>query len=458
MHIHILGIGGTFMGGLAALAKASGHTVTGQDKKLYPPMSTQLEVLGIEVQEYSVSALPARDQVDMVVVGNVMSRGKEVVEALLNNGLPYTSGPQWLAEQILCHRHVLAVSGTHGKTTTSSMLAWILEYVGLEPGYLIGGVPKNFSESARLGKSKYFVVEADEYDSAFFDKRSKFVHYRPQTLVINNLEFDHADIFPNLAAIQRQFHHLVRTVPGTGLIVHNGEDHNIDEVLENGCWSKCQAFTVNDKYPNGWMANETSAHSFLVSYQDKIKGEVKWSQLGKHNVLNGLAAIAAAHHVGVGIEHACHALHSFQGVKRRLEVLFQSDQVTIYDDFAHHPTAIETTLNGIRASYPDDQLIAIFDPNSNTMKRGEHNKVLASAFVKADAIWAYQHSALEWEIDDVFEQIADKTIVFKEIEVTLKEIMSSIDKSKSTHLVVMSNGGFGLLREKLVKAIQSSNF
>lgn len=452
MHIHILGIGGTFMGGVAAIAQASGHKVTGQDKKLYPPMSTQLEALGIDVEEYSVSALPAKDQVDIVIVGNVMSRGREVVEALLNKGLPYTSGPQWLAEQVLCDRHVLAVSGTHGKTSTSSMLAWILEYAGLEPGFLIGGVPKNFSESARLGKSKYFVVEADEYDSAFFDKRSKFVHYRPISLIVNNLEFDHADIFPDLAAIQRQFHHLIRTVPSSGLIVHNADDTNIDDMLAQGCWSECQSFTSKDDESKNWSFKEMSAHSFQVIYQGKKSGEVKWSQLGQHNVMNGLAAIAAAHHAGVDIELACNALHSFHGVKRRLEVLFQNEQVVLYDDFAHHPTAIETTLKGIRSSHPDDQLIAIFDPNSNTMKRGEYNAVLAQAFETADDIWAYQHPALKWSVDDVFKPVLDKTTAFDDVEAVLNPILNSITASKKTHIVIMSNGGFGLLREKLKAA------
>jgi len=424
MHIHILGIGGTFMGGLAAIAQAKGHKVTGQDKKLYPPMSTQLDNLGIEVQEYSPHALPDNEAVDMVIVGNVMSRGKEVVEALLNRQLPYTSGPQWLAEHILNDRHVLAVSGTHGKTTTSSMLAWILEYAGLAPGFLIGGVPKNFSESARLGKGDYFVVEADEYDSAFFDKRSKFVHYRPTTLIVNNMEFDHADIFSNLAAIQRQFHHLIRTVPGQGLVIHNQSDKNVLAMLEMGCWSKQQ-----------------------------LCEQVNWKLIGEHNVMNGLAAIAAAHHAGVKIDLACHALHAFHGVKRRLELISERPLVNVYDDFAHHPTAIETTLQGLRNRYPNDQIIAIFDPNSNTMKRGEHNEVLAASFALADKIWTYQHVHLKWNLTDVFASILGKTHVVSDANVIVKDVVENLSSNVKTHIVIMSNGGFAGLRESLKSAI-----
>lgn len=456
MHIHILGIGGTFMGGVAALAKAAGHKVTGQDKKLYPPMSTQLEKLGIEVQEYSPAALPAKGEVDMVVVGNVMSRGKPVVEALLNSGLPYTSGPQWLAENVLQDRWVLGVAGTHGKTTTSSMLAWILEYAGQEPGFLIGGVPKNFSESARLGKGRVFVVEADEYDSAFFDKRSKFVHYHPRTLIVNNIEFDHADIFSDLAAIQKQFHHLVRTIPSSGLIVRNALDSNVDDMLEIGCWTEMQGFAVGKSAPvSGWYARETSAHSYQVYFRGEKFGEVKWPLIGEHNVMNGLAAIAAAHHAGVEIELACNALHSFHGVKRRLEILHSSDSVMLYDDFAHHPTAIATTLQGIRANHPDDQIIAVFDPHSNTMKRGEHNKVLAQAFTQADAIWAYQHPELEWKVDAVFRSLANKTMIFEKTENSVDDILAFAEGKRKTHIVVMSNGGFRGMREKLQTALRN---
>ena len=454
MHIHILGIGGTFMGGVAALAQAAGHVVSGQDQKLYPPMSTQLENLGIQVSEYSPDALPKAGEVDIVVVGNVMSRGKPVVEELLKRKLPYTSGPQWLAENVLKDKWVLAVSGTHGKTTTASMLAWILEYNGYSPGFLIGGVPKNFKQSARPTHGNFFVVEADEYDSAFFDKRSKFVHYKPDTLIINNLEFDHADIFPDLAAIQRQFHHLIRTVHADGMIVYNGLEKNIDEVLKQGCWSQTQSFEVSSKTtPHGWSVEQKSAKQFSVYFQGNKKGEVNWQQLGQHNVQNALAAIAAAHHVGLNVEHSCNALSSFQGVKRRLEVLHTDEKVTLYDDFAHHPTAIQSTLSGLKQQFPNDQLVAIFDPHSNTMKRGEHNEVLAQAFVAADAIWAFQHVDLLWDITDVFQDISNKIHVFKQPQDAIVQVIKKINNNQHTHLVVLSNGSFAGLRKDLLAKI-----
>jgi len=451
MHIHILGIGGTFMGGVAALAQAAGHTVTGQDKKLYPPMSTQLEKLGIEVEEYSPDALPPVGAVDMVVVGNVMSRGMPVIEELLKRKLPYTSGPQWLAENVLQNKWVLAVSGTHGKTTTASMLAWILEYNGYQTGFLIGGVPSNFKQSARPTSGNFFVVEADEYDSAFFDKRSKFIHYKPDTLIINNLEFDHADIFPDLAAIQKQFHHLVRTVHANGMIVYNGLEKNIIDTLEQGCWTPTQTFTVSKNITqNGWSVSQRSAKSFTVYLNGQKQGEVNWQQLGQHNVQNAVAAIAAAHHVGLNVEHACNALRSFQGVKRRLEVLHTDERVTLYDDFAHHPTAIESTLSGLKKQFPNDQLIAVFDPHSNTMKRGEHNEVLANAFVAADRVWAYQHSNLQWKIETVFQAQISKTQVIDDISIAIEQILASMDPKKHTHIVVLSNGGFASLRKDLL--------
>ena len=450
MHIHILGIGGTFMGGIAALAQAAGHRVSGQDQKLYPPMSTMLEGLGIEVSEYSVDALPKSTELDVVIVGNVMSRGMPVIEALLNRNLPYTSGPQWLAEHVLKNKWVLAIAGTHGKTTTSSMLAWILEYNGYQPGFLIGGVPKNFSESARPTTGNFFVVEADEYDSAFFDKRSKFVHYHPNTLVINNLEFDHADIFPDLAAIQTQFHHLVRTVPGDGLIVHNSAEKNIDEMLLMGCWSERQAFRVDEHIAKqGWSVDQKSAKHFSVYLNGKKHGEVSWQQIGQHNVQNAVAAIAAAHHVGLSVEHACNALASFHGVKRRLEILTSNSEITLYDDFAHHPTAIESTLQGIRAQYPQDKIIAVFDPNSNTMKRGEHSLVLANSFVSADQIWAYQHTALEWKISEVFSNLSAKTQAFTDVSDVVPKILHQRDHGKHNHIVILSNGSFAGLSNEL---------
>lgn len=455
MHIHILGIGGTFMGGIAALAQAAGHRVSGQDQKLYPPMSTILEGMGIEVSEYSVDVLPKNTEVDVVIVGNVMSRGMPVIEALLNRNLPYTSGPQWLAEHVLNNKWVLAIAGTHGKTTTSSMLAWILEYNGYQPGFLIGGVPKNFSESARLTTGNFFVVEADEYDSAFFDKRSKFVHYHPNTLVINNLEFDHADIFPDLAAIQTQFHHLVRTVPGDGLIVHNSAEKNIDKMLSMGCWSERQAFRVDEHIAKqGWSVDQKTAKHFSVYLNGKKHGEVSWQQIGQHNVQNAVAAIAAAHHVGLGVEHACNALSSFHGVKRRLEILSSNTEITLYDDFAHHPTAIESTLQGIRAQYPQDKIIAVFDPNSNTMKRGEHSLVLANSFLSADAIWAYQHAALKWKIADVFSSLSEKTQAFTDVSDAVPKILQQRDRDIHTHIVILSNGSFSGLRNELKAQIE----
>ncbi len=454
MHIHILGIGGTFMGGVAALAQAAGYTVSGQDQKLYPPMSTQLEKLGIEVKEYSPNALPMAGDVDMVVVGNVMSRGKPVVEELLRRKLPYTSGPQWLAENVLKNKWVLAVSGTHGKTTTASMLAWILEYNGYRPGFLIGGVPSNFKQSARPANGNFFVVEADEYDSAFFDKRSKFVHYKPDTLIINNLEFDHADIFPDLAAIQKQFHHLIRTIHADGLIVYNGLEENIDAVLQQGCWTPTSVFTVSDDISSqGWSVKQKSAKNFTVFLDGEEKGQVNWQQLGQHNVQNALAAIAAAHHVGLNVEHACNALASFQGVKRRLEVLHTNQQVTLYDDFAHHPTAIQSTLSGLKKQFPDDLLIAVFDPHSNTMKRGEHNAVLAKAFDAADAIWAFQHTDLQWNIVDVFQDHKTKTHVFNQTANAIEQITKNLDNKHHTHVVVLSNGSFAGLRKHLLEKI-----
>ena len=451
MHIHILGIGGTFMGGVAALAQASGYTVSGQDQKLYPPMSTQLENLGIQVQEYSLDALPKLGEVDMVVVGNVMSRGKPVVEELLRRKLPYTSGPQWLAKNVLKNKWVLAVSGTHGKTTTASMLAWILEYNGYRPGFLIGGVPSNFKQSARPTNGNFFVVEADEYDSAFFDKRSKFVHYKPDTLIINNLEFDHADIFSDLAAIQKQFHHLVRTIHADGLIVYNGLEKNIDAVLKQGCWTPTAVFKVSEEIsPQGWSVKQKSAKDFTIFLNGKEKGRVNWQQLGQHNVQNALAAIAAANHVGLNVEHACNALASFQGVKRRLEVLQTNELVTLYDDFAHHPTAIESTLCGIKKQFPNDKLIAIFDPHSNTMKRGEHNTVLAKAFAAADEIWAFQHADLQWDIVEIFKPLKGKTQVFSKTREAIRQISSQLDERQHSHIVILSNGSFAGLRKDLL--------
>ncbi|MDH5183563.1 MAG: UDP-N-acetylmuramate:L-alanyl-gamma-D-glutamyl-meso-diaminopimelate ligase, partial [Gammaproteobacteria bacterium] len=380
MHIHILGICGTFMGGIALLAREMGHEVSGSDANVYPPMSTQLEEQGIRLMEgYDPSHLDPEP--DMVVIGNAMSRGNPVVEYVLNRGLPYTSGPQWLAEHVLQGRWVLAVAGTHGKTTTASMLAWILEYAQLKPGFLIGGIPQNFGLSARAGEMPFFVVEADEYDTAFFDKRSKFVHYRPRTLVINNLEFDHADIFADLAAIQRQFHHLVRTIPAEGLIIHPQSETNVDEVLAQGCWTPLESF---DLAAGNWQANKLSSDGsrFEVWLEGKVLGEVDWALMGDHNVNNCIAAIAAARHAGVPVEHAINAMAEFENVKRRMEVRGEVNGVTVYDDFAHHPTAISTTLDGLRQRVGEQRIIALLEPRSNTMRMGVHKQELAAS-VKA---------------------------------------------------------------------------
>lgn len=388
MHIHILGVCGTFMAGVALLARAAGHRVSGCDAGVYPPMSTQLAEAGIALREGYAPEQLAEFQPDMVVVGNVMSRGRPIVEALLNSRRPYVSGPAWLAEHVLRDRQVLAVAGTHGKTTTSSLLAWILESAGLEPGFLIGGIPANFGVSARLGTAPCFVVEADEYDTAFFDKRSKFVHYRPHTLILNNLEFDHADIFPDLAAIQRQFHHLLRTVPGNGRIIANGQDANLDEVLAMGCWTPVEQFGSGD-----WEAQEIAPDggSFTVVERGEVRGQAEWTQLGRHNVHNALAAVAAARHIGVPVAAALAALRDFQGVKRRLELRGSVDGITVYDDFAHHPTAIATTLAGLRARVGSQPIIAVLEPRSNTMKLGVFKDSLAPALAVA-----LQVAALGW--------------------------------------------------------------
>ena len=388
MKIHILGICGTFMGGIAVLAKQAGHEVSGSDANVYPPMSTQLEEQGISLCEgYNAEDIPA--DVDEVVIGNAMSRGNPAVEYVLNKGIAYSSGPEWLSRNVLNNRWVLAVSGTHGKTTTSSMLAWMLEYAGLTPGFLIGGVPSNLGLSARIGDAPFFVVEADEYDTAFFDKRSKFVHYRPRTAILNNLEFDHADIFENLDAIKKQFHHFVRTIPGDGLIVKNGEDENIDAVLQQGCWSQLAAFhkehDVNHE-KDDWSIGETSEDGkrFDVQLDGKVVATVEWSFHGLHNRLNALAAIAAAQHAGVPVELSCEALKEFKGIKRRLEVIGTVNGVTVYDDFAHHPTAIEETLSAMNELKGDGKVIAVLEPRTNTMRMGVHKDRLSASLQQAD--------------------------------------------------------------------------
>lgn len=462
MHIHILGICGTFMGSLAQLAKALGHRVTGSDANVYPPMSTQLEQAGIElIQGFDPAHLQPPQMPtapDLVIIGNAMSRGNPSVEYVLNQGIAYTSGPQWLHDHVLQGKWVMAVAGTHGKTTTSSMLAWILEYAGMAPGYLIGGVTKNFPTSARLGDTPFFVVEADEYDSAFFDKRSKFVHYNPRTVILNNLEFDHADIFPDLAAIQKQFHHLVRTVPGNGLIICPGNDQALAEVLQQGCWTPQQQFAVQgyDQHTNintdtEWQANLLSADgsAFSVLHKGEEVAQVHWAQTGLHNVNNGLAALIAARHVGVTPEHAAKALEQFAGVKRRMECLADVHSIKVYDDFAHHPTAIKTTLAGLRAKVGSEKIIAIIEPRSNTMRMGVHKNALNQSVTDADDVLWYQPPNVDWAMDE----IVNKSPVPAKLLRNLDELIHcAISISEpNTHIVIMSNGGFGGVHQKLIE-------
>ena len=451
MHIHILGICGTFMAGVALLARAAGHTVSGCDAGVYPPMSTQLTEAGIALREGYAPEQLAELQPEMVVVGNVMRRGQPIIEELLNTGHPYTSGPAWLAEHVLRGRQVLAVAGTHGKTTSSSLLAWILDFAGLEPGFMIGGIPANFGVSARLGAAPFFVVEADEYDTAFFDKRSKFVHYRPQTLILNNLEFDHADIFPDLAAIQRQFHHLLRTVPGNGRIIANGQDANVAEVLAMGCWTPVEQFGSGD-----WEAREIApdGRSFNVFYGGELQGRAEWTQLGLHNVHNALAALAAACHVGVPIATALAALRDFQGVKRRLELRGSVAGITVYDDFAHHPTAIATTLAGLRARVGAQPIIAVLEPRSNTMKLGVFKDSLAPALVDADAVVLYQAPDLGWSLDAVAATLGARGQVCDSLEATLTAIHTRLQPG--TQVLIMSNGGFGGIHERLLQTLRAT--
>ncbi len=469
--IHILGICGTFMGGIALLAREAGVIVSGSDENVYPPMSTLLEEQGVEILKgFKTEHLENNfdETKDKVVVGNVMTRGKPVVEHMLNRNLPYTSGPQWLYENILKDRWVLAVSGTHGKTTTASILAWILEYAGLKPGFLIGGVPENFGVSARLGDSSFFVVEADEYDTAFFDKRSKFVHYHPKTLVMNNLEYDHADIFPNLEAIKVQFHHLMRMVPSEGLVVSNTDEQNLDDVLERGCWTPVEGFSGKSDATNqsAWSANYINADGgeFEVLFKGEAQGTVSWDLLGEHNVSNALAAIAAARHAGVPVEHAIKALAEFKGIKRRMELRGEVNSIRVYDDFAHHPTAIETTLKGLRknlagisAEGRDEEnnpqkIIAILEPRSNTMRLGTHKKALADSLQEADQVFLFQPEGMDWDMNDVLESLGENASITSNIdELVINAVMSA---HPNDQILVMSNGGFGGIHEKLLIALE----
>ncbi|HSI48343.1 MAG TPA: UDP-N-acetylmuramate:L-alanyl-gamma-D-glutamyl-meso-diaminopimelate ligase [Ideonella sp.] len=451
MHLHILGICGTFMGGLAALAREAGHRVTGCDANVYPPMSDQLRALGIELIEgYGAEQLALKP--DMFVIGNVVVRGNPLMEAILDAGAPYTSGPQWLAENVLQGRHVLAVAGTHGKTTTTSMLAWVLDQAGLQPGFLVGGVPQNFGVSARLGSTAPgapFVIEADEYDTAFFDKRSKFVHYRPRTAILNNLEFDHADIFVDLAAIETQFHHLVRTVPAQGRLVVNAREDALQRVLERGCWSTVQRFGARKEEP-GTLRARGEPQSFDVLRGSMKIAHVEWPLLGEHNQLNALATIAAAEHVGVTPEAAASALGSFQNVRRRLELRGEAGGVQVYDDFAHHPTAIRTTVNGLRRKVGLDRILAVFEPRSNTMKLGAMKAQLPWALEEADL--AFCHSGgLGWDAAEALAPMGEQAIVCPTIEATVKAVVAAA--RPGDHVLCMSNGGFGGVHEKLLAAL-----
>jgi UDP-N-acetylmuramate: L-alanyl-gamma-D-glutamyl-meso-diaminopimelate ligase len=484
MHVHILGIGGTFMGGVAAIAKAAGFRVTGADLNVYPPMSTQLETLGIEfVQGYGADQLDL--QPDIVVVGNALSRGSPVIEAMLDRGMAYTSGPGWLAEHVLQGKHVLAVAGTHGKTTTSSMLAWILEHAGLEPGFLIGGVPNDFDCSARLGKSAFFVIEADEYDTAFFDKRAKFVHYRPRTAILNNLEYDHADIYADVAAIRWQFHQLIRTVPAAGRIIVNGEDRELAATLAQGCWTPRETFGMATSRGQGGEGNggggdgreggrgasadwtaRIDAGSAAGRFAVHFKGaggaagaadaagvvDVDWSLLGEHNVMNALAAMAAARHVGVEPARAAQALNAFRGVKRRMEVRGVVDQITVYDDFAHHPTAIATTLSGLRQRVGGARIIAVVEARSNTMKLGVHRDQLAPALAAADRSWLLNSPDIGWDLAAAVAPLGDRARLAPGVDTLVAGIAA--EARPGDHILVMSNGGFGGLHDKLLAALR----
>ncbi len=454
MRIHILGICGTFMGGLAVLARQAGHTVTGCDANVYPPMSTQLREQGIDLIEgYDPDQI--HDEIDLYVVGNAIVRGNPLMEAILNKGLPYTSGPAWMGEHILNGKWVLAVAGTHGKTTTSAMLAWILQVAGYQPGFLIGGVPVNFGISARLGAnpdapSSFFVIEADEYDSAFFDKRSKFVHYHARTAVLNNLEYDHADIFPDLAAIETQFHHLVRTIPGIGQLVVNGRESALLRVLERGCWSDKTFFGV----PDGWHLQGND-----VCFNDTKFGTLEWELQGEHNRHNALAAIAAAHHVGVPPDIALEALSRFENVKRRMEIRGIVNNMTVYDDFAHHPTAIATTIDGLRKKVGHARILAVLEPRSNTMKLGSMKAALPGSLQQADLVFAYGATtgkgALGWDLAQALAPLGQRAMSFHDLTALQNAIVA--EAQPGDHILIMSNGGFGGIHQNLVNALAGRN-
>ena len=443
MHIHIIGICGTFMGGIAVLAQQAGHKVTGCDSNVYPPMSTQLEALGIRLTEgFDPNQIALNP--DLYVVGNVVSRGNPLVEEILNRGLPYSSGPQWLLENILHDKWTLAVAGTHGKTTTASMLAWSLEYGHLNPGFLIGGVPENFGVSARLTDTPFFVVEADEYDTAFFDKRSKFVHYRPRTLVINNIEFDHADIFPDLNAIETQFHHVVRTVPSSGLVLANGLEDSVAGTLTRGCWTPVEWLSHLD----GWQAGEADSDGhFDVLLKSEVQGRVQWDLMGQHNRHNALAAIGAARHAGVPATHGIEALSQFKNVKRRMEIRGVVKRITVYDDFAHHPTAIATTLAGLRAKVGSARILAVLEPRSNTMKQGTMKAQLPASLGAADHVFCYSAN-LGWDAAAALASLGGKAETHDDLNALIQSI--AYQAQPTDHILIMSNGGFGGIHQKLL--------
>lgn len=449
MHIHILGICGTFMGGIALLARAMGHEVSGSDANVYPPMSTQLEDQGIRLMEgYAPSHLqPAPD---CVVIGNAMSRGNPAVEYVLDKGLPYTSGPQWLAEHVLQGRWVLAVAGTHGKTTTSSILAWLLEDNGLKPGFLIGGIPKNFGLSARLGETPFFVVEADEYDTAFFDKRSKFVHYRPRTAILNNLEFDHADIFTDLEAIKTQFHHLVRTIPTSGLIIAPDNDAAIKDVLQRGCWSEVEYFGDGKQ---AWTTEDIAADAsqFRVLLKGKEQGIVDWPLIGQHNKLNALGAIAAARHVGITPAHAIDSLSRFESIKRRMELRGKVRDITVYDDFAHHPTAIKLTVEGLRKQVGKQRILAVLEPRSNTMRMGVHAETLGPSLNDADQVYIYKPKGVDWQVEHAISHRPESGWIYEDTQQLIEALVA--ESQSGDHILIMSNGGFENIHAQLLQAL-----
>ena len=451
MHIHILGICGTFMGGVAALARAAGFRVTGCDGNVYPPMSTQLRDLGVEIHE-GFDAGQLDEEPDCVVVGNVMSRGVEVVEAMLDRRLPYTSGPRWLADNVLQGRHVFAVAGTHGKTTTASMLAWILQDCGHAPGFLIGGIPANFGVSARFGDSKYFVVEADEYDTAFFDKRAKFVHYSPQTLVLNNLEFDHADIYADLDAINWQFHQLLRTVPGSGRVISNAADKNLPAVIEAGCWTPVETFASEGEA--GWRAEfaDATERRIRISNPEGESSESRWKLGGRYNLENAVAAIAAARSAGVSLNQAVDAMSRFEGVKRRMERTATVGDIAVYDDFAHHPTAIRRTIAGVKRRYPGQRVVVAVEPRSNTMKLGVHNKELADSLAEADLVWMFRPEGMDAEFENALSDLGQKLHMFSDYDNLVTDMAAQL--RSGDQVVFMSNGGFGATRQTLTAVLQ----